>query len=294
MNNADFENITVAQLRRISGLSENGNDQIIVTSQVRQPELFLYPCRLDAVVLAVCNRGRALSEINLRRYELTEGMSIISLPENVIQLMHISADFSGYVVVVSMDFLRSMQIDLKNVLPLYMRIKSHPCVQFSAGAVAEIGRFYHLLQECVDDIAGKRRTEIVQGLASALIYKICDKLDELSLPAEEGAGNRREALFMQFIELLTEHHRRERSVGFYASRLHITPKYMSSLIKQVSGRSAAQWIDEYVILEAKSLLKYSDLSIQQIAYRLHFSTQSFFGKYFKQHTGISPGQYKSH
>ena len=68
---------------------------------------------------------------------------------------------------------------------------------------------------------------------------------------------------------------------------------MSALIKEVSGRSAAQWIDDYVILEAKSLLKYSDLSIQEIAYRLNFSTQSFFGKYFKQHTGISPGQYKA-
>ena len=99
---------------------------------------------------------------------------------------------------------------------------------------------------------------------------------------------------MQFLDLLTEHHSQQRSVGFYASRLHITPKYMSSLIKEVSGRSAAQWIDEYVILEAKSLLKYSDLSIQEIAYRLNFSTQSFFGKYFKQHTGMSPGQYKAH
>lgn len=82
-------------------------------------------------------------------------------------------------------------------------------------------------------------------------------------------------------------------MGFYADQLHITPKYLSSVIKEVSGRSAVEWIDRYVILEAKALLRYSGLSIQEIAYELNFSTQSFFGKYFKHHTGMSPSEYKS-
>lgn len=85
----------------------------------------------------------------------------------------------------------------------------------------------------------------------------------------------------------------ERSVTFYAEQLCITPKYFSSLVKKLSGKSAAQWIDNYVILEAKNLLKYSDMSIQEIAYRLNFSTQSFFGKYFKHQTGLSPTQYRT-
>ena len=69
-------------------------------------------------------------------------------------------------------------------------------------------------------------------------------------------------------------------------------KYLSSVVKEVSGKTAARWIDESVILEAKALLKYSGMSIQEIAYHLNFSTQSFFGKYFKQHTGTSPSRYK--
>ena len=103
---------------------------------------------------------------------------------------------------------------------------------------------------------------------------------------------RREEFFERFMELLTQYHKQERSMGFYAERLHITPKYLSSVIKEVSGKSAAEWIDQYVILEAKALLRYSGLSIQEIAYELNFSTQSFFGKYFKHHTGISPSAYK--
>ena len=74
--------------------------------------------------------------------------------------------------------------------------------------------------------------------------------------------------------------------------MFLSSKHFSTVIKKVSGKTAGQWIDEYVILEAKTLLKYSGMSIQEIANALNFSTQSFFGKYFKQHTGYSPSRFK--
>ena len=94
------------------------------------------------------------------------------------------------------------------------------------------------------------------------------------------------------MELVRQYSKQERNVRFYARRLNITPKYLSTVSKDVSGKTAARWIDEAVILEAKSLLRYSGMSIQEIAYHLNFSTQSFFGKYFKQHTGYSPSRFK--
>ena len=93
--------------------------------------------------------------------------------------------------------------------------------------------------------------------------------------------------------MLGEHFREERSVGFYARQLCITPKYLTTLIKRISGQSVSEWIDNYVILEAKTLLKYSTMSIQEIAYYLNFPNQSFFGSYFKRNTGMSPSQYKA-
>ena len=81
-------------------------------------------------------------------------------------------------------------------------------------------------------------------------------------------------------------------MSFYARQLNITPKYLSSVVKEVSGKTAAKWIDESVILEAKSLLKYSGMSIQEIAYCLNFPNQSFFGKYFRSHTGMTPSAYR--
>jgi AraC-like DNA-binding protein len=97
----------------------------------------------------------------------------------------------------------------------------------------------------------------------------------------------------RFIELVQENYRNERLIGFYADKLCITPKYLSKLVKDNTGRSAGEWIDSHVILEARAMLQSSDMTIQQIAASLNFPNQSFFGKYFKRATGLSPKQYRS-
>ena len=88
------------------------------------------------------------------------------------------------------------------------------------------------------------------------------------------------------------YYKQERSISFYAEKLCLTPKDLSSIIKQATGKLAGEWIDACVVLEAKMLLKCSEKSIQQIAEELNFANQSFFGKYFKHHTGMSPSKYK--
>ena len=96
----------------------------------------------------------------------------------------------------------------------------------------------------------------------------------------------------RFIALVEEHYREERLIGFYADKLCITPKYLSKLVKENTGRSAGEWIESHVILEARAMLQSSDMTIQQIASSLNFPNQSFFGKYFKRATGLSPKQYR--
>ena len=83
-----------------------------------------------------------------------------------------------------------------------------------------------------------------------------------------------------------------RSVSFYSNKMFLTAKHLSTVVKEVSGKTASEWIDSLVILEAKALLKSSELSIQEIADELHFANQSFFGKYFKHHTGMAPKEYR--
>ena len=111
-------------------------------------------------------------------------------------------------------------------------------------------------------------------------------------PATSGTSDRLSILFDRFIALVGEYSSSQRGVGFYAEKLCLTSKYLSKLIKQASGRSAPDWINSFVILEAKNLLRYSDLSIKEIVFQLHFPNQSVFYKFFKTHTGMIPSEYR--
>lgn len=286
--------ITISQLREAAGYREGGDDNVLILSSDGSTnwELFRYPCRLDAVVIALCTEGEARATINLREWAVSPNTMVVNLPENIIRIDRVSDDFRGHIIIVSLDFLREARIDLKDTISVYIHLKNHPAWNISPEASDRLQQFYSLIRECSDDSGSLFREEVIQGLVGALIYKCGDWLHNLPPDEERSVKSRREVFFRQFIELLTLHHQEQRSVGFYAGKMHITPKYMSSMMKEMTGRSAAEWIDEYVILEAKTLLKYSGLSIQEVAYELNFSTQSFFGKYFKQHTGMSPGQYK--
>lgn len=104
---------------------------------------------------------------------------------------------------------------------------------------------------------------------------------------------RAQQLFDKFMKLLNAYHSKERSLQFYADRMFLTPKYVSGMIKSYSGRSALDWINEYVVLEAQMMLRYTEMTVQEIAYALNFPTQSAFGKYFKQQLGVSPKQYRT-
>ena len=95
-----------------------------------------------------------------------------------------------------------------------------------------------------------------------------------------------------FLRTVQLHYKKERKVLFYADKLHLSAGYLSTVIKNISGKTAAEWIDDYVMLEAKTLLKSTNLTIQQISDNLNFPSQSFFGKYFKRQAGVSPKEYK--
>jgi YesN/AraC family two-component response regulator len=102
----------------------------------------------------------------------------------------------------------------------------------------------------------------------------------------------KEDLLWRFLALLSKHVKTERSLQFYANRLFVTAKYLTQTVKKLSGKTAGEYIDELVIVEAKNLLRDPSLSIAQVADRLYFSDQFFFSKFFKRFTGITPSDFR--
>lgn len=156
-------------------------------------------------------------------------------------------------------------------------MKENPKFHLMEEEVQELKSFYELIEETVSR-NDNFRTEIVRRLMGAYLYKIGSILHRKQpefLSENPKSLKREEVLFNQFINLLTEHHRKERRVDFYAEQLFLSPKHFSTVVKKVSGKTAGEWIDEYVILEAKALLKYSVMSIQEVAYFMNFPNPSF-------------------
>jgi AraC-like DNA-binding protein len=132
--------------------------------------------------------------------------------------------------------------------------------------------------------------EMVRLLSQAFFYGI----NNFNQFREKHAiqKDKKDKLFDSFYHLILQHYRDSREVSFYADKLCLTPKHLSAVIKKTTGKSAREWINDYVLLEAKSLLQASNMTIQQISDELNFANQSFFGKYFKRAAGVSPKEYR--
>ncbi len=253
-----------------------------------------YPCRIDAVIIGVLTAGELVVSCNLQECRLVQNTMFI-FPANVI-LQEVSMhEAYAHIAVISSEFIQNCNIDLRNLIPTLMHNEIKPCLLLDEPEAQLFRNYISLVEQEVRIPEQPFSRDVVRGLLTSLIYKAMNLFLLHSDPSnvENGDNNDRSTIyFRRFIDLLSQHYRSERSVGFYARRLCITPKYLTTLIKRVSGRSVSEWIDHYVILEAKTLLKYSHMSVQEIAYYLNFSNQSFFGSYFKRITGLSPTQYK--
>ena len=159
----------------------------------------------------------------------------------------------------------------------------------TAEELPQIDAFFSMIWDAVHKVPFRR--EVVQHLIIALLYNIryIHAKNEESAPLQL---SRQEEVFRRFIGLVNEHSKRERNISFYADKLCLTPHYLSTVIREVSGQTVMQWINQAIILEAKVLLKHSDLLVFQISDELGFPNPSFFSKFFKRMTGMTPAEYQ--
>lgn len=287
--------LSVPEIKELLGNKDNRDDFYVFRASSGDHYIEGRTLRMKAFTLILCTDGMENGSVNLRDVSINKGSLLMSFPGNVLKIE------SGYPmatvrgIMLSQDFMRMMNVDVKNSMPLFMRLAYNPMIHLTQKQQEDIERYLDLLENISDNDNLAHRDQIVSGLVSSMFFRISDMYEQSTQVAntkELSVRNRREEYFAKFITLLSNNFKRERTVGFYAEQMCVTPKYLSLLIKEFSGKSAAEWIDYYVITEAKTLLRYSTMSIQEVAYELSFSSQSFFGKYFKHLTGMSPSEYK--
>ena len=269
--------------------------ECIAANSASEMEIFRFPSRLNALIIGVGTEGETSLTSNLQEFRLKKDSLFIFSPKHILQVQS-NNRFKAHLIVIAPDFLKRINIDTKRMIPLFLQFGSLPCMELTHAESQSLRSFISMVEQELKGSETDFSSEIIGGLIAATIYKVGDILTHYLTEHPEVDSpihNRAEEYFRQFTELLGEHYKHERSVGFYARQLCITPKYLTTLIKRISGKSVSEWIDNYVILEAKTLLKYSNMSVQEIAYYLNFPNQSFFGSYFKRNAGMSPSQYKA-
>lgn len=274
--------ITHAEFRSI----QRGIGMVISFAQM-QSSLFRtgQPYRTSECRIIRIIRGVGRISINLVEHEVREQMIVISPPNSLIELIALSPDYDFQVIVPENDFLPAMQ----NGALAELCGQHGILLSLTTGEWEHIGVFFSLLWETLHRTPFRR--EVVQSLVTALLYDIRYIRDQkqVSIPSRL---SRQEEVFRRFITLVNEHAKHERNISFYAGKLCLTPHYLSTVIRDTSGQTIMQWINQAVVLEAKVLLKHSDLLVFQISDELNFPNPSFFSKFFKRMTGMTPAEYQ--
>ncbi|MFI3304124.1 MAG: helix-turn-helix domain-containing protein [Rikenellaceae bacterium] len=275
----------------LDDVSYLSNDLIITSLTPDSNHTATRPVSINGFAAIVMMQGEARVSIDMNEYDVRPCDIVFFSPESIIRTLECTVDAAAYLISSSKNFMNEVQVDLSTSLAIYMRFGRNPVIHATQRDVAEIRQLFQLIKTMLNSDKERYKNEIIRTLFTTIFYILSD-LNQREEHDEDIKQGRAEVIFDEFVLLLRKYNKQERNVQFYATKLNISAKYLSAVIKEVSGKTAAKWIDESVILEAKSMLIYSGLTIQQIATELNFSTQSFFGKYFKQHTGMSPSRFK--
>lgn len=247
------------------------------------------PIKFTSFCSIFVKEGEGRLEIDLLPYEF-KGPCIVNIREGqIIQNANLKEGFDASFVVLSKRFCDNLFLMLKDCNS-YGTATINQIVPVSEHLVPKFDNFYNHIKEIFSESQNSNAYQAMVLAMASFFYEVGTKIYLPLINSNKKSVGR---LTEKFLSLVQQHFKKERFLDFYASQLEVTPKHLSRTVKDVTGFSAVEWIDRFVILEAKVLLKSSTMSIQQISDELNFTSQSFFGKYFKKHLGKSPKDFRN-
>jgi AraC family transcriptional regulator, transcriptional activator of pobA len=273
------DRITIDNFEGKIALLENPSYQSVVN----------HPVKLDEVVCIICIKGHMDGTLNLKKFIANAPCLFIVLADQILQCDYFSDDFSGLMIIMSKSFLEHSFGDIQVSMPLFRSVHDNPWIHLNQEELKSMVEYFFLLQRTVRRKENPNLQETLKHLTLAFFYGTGYRFYKVR---DEIQKTKQDMLVEKFLTVVKENYRKQRLIEFYSEKLFLTPKHLSSVIKKRSGKSAGEWIQDHVMLEAMALLKSTDKTIQQISDELNFPTQSFFGKYFKRRAGIAPKEYR--
>lgn len=243
----------------------------------------------DSLIAIICMRGRAVFRIKLQDYEIRRGAYLIIGANAPFYILEKSEDFRIDVVQAG-DSIFDLSYDEVLKKRLEKLIIQRPTNSLSNKKLMMFHIIHSYLKVMIKEQQNFYRDMILFEYIKIFLYEACHIMDDT---VSEGTPKAKERnITNRFFQLIEEKYKDDRKVENYAEQIGITPKHLAFVIKKATGKYPSEWLDNYVLLESKRMLRNTDLSIQEISYCLNFSTPSHFGKFFKSRSGLTPKKFR--
>lgn len=289
---SDIRTLHMGDTLSLSGSMSCLGNEITLLDDISWKNLVEAPMQIGFLLIVLCTEGEVTFTLGGREQHMEAGDLFISFGEQIIQEEHADRNFHAKAFLMTRQFAQNCIVGLNMMWPYLLYLMKNPVLKMDSEEREWLENCYHLIRRRLSQMSGRYTREATVSLVRAFYFEICNLLDARVQPDPSGVQNRAYAIFDQFIRLLSQHFKQERSVEWYSNEMCLTPKHLSEVVKQVSGKTAGQWITTMVIIEIKNLLKHTTLSIKEIAQDMNFPNQSFLGKYFKNVEGISPSDFR--
>ncbi|MCF0160612.1 MAG: AraC family transcriptional regulator [Bacteroidaceae bacterium] len=284
------ETISEAKIDGKIMLMDNIGGEEIRADRKEAIQGYCFPTHSELTILVLCLKGNVRFRLNLKEETVNSYEVFIILPRCIFEVQYVSPDFVGAVLLSAPE---DMLVSEDTVVDMAMRryVNSHHTLKINPNNFDHYMNLYANLKRTLIDHTNPFRGQITRKYCQILVYEAWNDFMKNTV-SQIFEHSRKQEIFDAFIHCVEKNFIKERRIQFYADQLHLSAKYLSCVIKEVSNKFASDWVDEYVLLEAKALLKQPNITILQISDRLNFPNQSFFGRYFKHHTGYSPKEYR--
>lgn len=239
--------------------------------------------------IIICRSGKANIQINFDDWQLFEGAVITIFPNDVIRLMPDETEEPFLVEMLQYDaaMLREASLQLEHTV--YEQLRQDRCRQDSPVVTNIINNMFRLLHVYFDQVGCTCISQLVLLQLKAFFIGFHEYLQRNPRTTKSnGESPRMREMFNRFMMLVERDYKLSRDVAYYASQMNITPKYLTLIVRQMSHETPKHIIDHYTILQLKLQLTASRQSVKEIAWEYHFNDVSFFCRYFKRHTGLTP------
>jgi len=266
------------------------DNDLLLTEHIDKAPMPTEPRRMNFILIGLCLQGEVMYELDTKMQIIKPGDILIVSDRHVVDSYRCSEDMRGLCMMMSVQFFREIIQNVSDISSLFLFSRLHPVMRLEDKEIETFKEYFQVIKQKIGDERNHFRKDLIKALLLAMFYDLSNIIYRVK--ADGKPRSRAEVIFTQFITLVEKHFREERRVAWYAKQLCITAKYLSETVKAVSRRTPNEWIDDYITLELRVQLKNSTKTIKEIARDLKFPNQSFMGKFFKEHVGVSPLQYR--